>query len=308
MFSVAVVLVDSHLCWVRQPATKEVVHLETLKQKLYRFHETVIGLPNDKALQPHERSLFNAIVDAYICLPAAAATDPSIATTLVRNVIRSTWEDSILNQASDTYSHIVADETLQHQGLTASQMSDRFILAYQNWGITRRTVRNRINMLRVIVQTFCHQDRARTEPPDVTEDRHEWRRLEQRLEDLDSEISSHMKTYAQLSIMRESFEGHRQTVTSARLAKSSGRLLNLATIFVPFTLVASVFSMNGRYAAGESRFFVFWVVSIPCALALVVWVMYTDFWVTVWKRFRSEVSRRWLNLTRRQVPDEEKAE
>jgi hypothetical protein len=294
-----------------------VIYLAKYKPAWSGSYEAVVGRLDDEALQPYERSLFDAIVEAYSSLPTAASSDPFTATALVRNLILSVWEESILREAAAADFDIWDHENMQSEGLTTPQQSDKLIVAYNDWIGRRRIVRDRLDTLRLLIWAFCPQSSNRPHA-DLSGERDAWGRLKQRLEDLDTKISNHMETYAQLSIMRESFEGHRQTVTSAKLAKSSGRLLNLATVFVPFTLVASIFSMNGNYAAGESRFFVFWAVSIPCALALIVWVMYTDFWVTVWKKSRSKMSRWWfgsvtrrilrLNFTSRQVPDEEKAE
>jgi Mg2+ and Co2+ transporter CorA len=42
-----------------------------------------------------------------------------------------------------------------------------------------------------------------------------------------------------------------------------GYLTSLATLFLPVLFVAAVFSMGGEYAAGESRFWVFWVIFAP---------------------------------------------
>lgn len=317
MFCLAVVIVDSSLVRVRKPKTGEDVYLEKPKPHLSTFYEAIVDPLDDEALQPYERCLFDAMVDAYSNLPTLAAGDLFTATALVRNLIRSAWEDDILRMAAETVADIYEHEDMLFEGLTTLQQSDKLIIAYQDWISKRRAVRENLDMLRLIIWTFCHQGSTRPHV-DVSRETDEWRRLEQRLEDLDTKMSNHMETYAQLSIMRESFEGYRQTATSAKLAKSSGRLLNLATIFVPFTLVASIFSMNGNYAAGESHFFIFWAVSIPCALALIVWVMYTEFWVRKWKNFRFDVSWWWfesvmprilrLNFTRRQLPDEEMAE
>lgn len=313
----AVVLVDSSLVWIRNPDTGEVVYLEKFEPGWAAFYEAVVDPLDDEAPQPYERFLFDAMVDAYGRLPTLTAGDPFTATALVRNLIYSTWEESLLRDASTTDSDIWEDEDLQFEGLTTPQQSDELIVAYQNWNVKRRNMRQRIDMLRLIIWMFCPQGSSTRPGADVpSREREEWRRLEQGLEDMDAKVGNHMKTYAQLAIMRESFEGYRQTATSAKLAKSSGRLLNLATVFVPFTLVASIFSMNGDFAAGENRFFVFWTVSIPGALALLVWVMYTELWEALWKKFKAGVSRLWVergiprgsNSARRQLHDEEKSE
>lgn len=51
-------------------------------------------------------------------------------------------------------------------------------------------------------------------------------------------------------------------------ARHVGQLTTVATILVPFTAVAGIFSMSGSFAAGESHFWVFWVVTVRISALL----------------------------------------
>ncbi|KAK1845845.1 magnesium and cobalt transport protein [Colletotrichum chrysophilum] len=52
---------------------------------------------------------------------------------------------------------------------------------------------------------------------------------------------------------------------SVRQSITTGQLTSMAAIFIPVSLVAAIFSMGGKFAAGESLFWVFWVIAIPMA-------------------------------------------
>jgi Mg2+ and Co2+ transporter CorA len=100
------------------------------------------------------------------------------------------------------------------------------------------------------------QEQHDTIKPALERERRLWRRLEAKLEALDSWLSHHMEEYAQRAAMEESFEARKQTYDANRQARSAGQLTKIATIIVLCTFVASIFSMGGSFAAGEDLFFV----------------------------------------------------
>ena len=57
--------------------------------------------------------------------------------------------------------------------------------------------------------------------------------------------------------------------------QSLNRLAYLGGIFLPFSIIAAIFSMGADFAAGEPRFYVFWVVAIPLALGVIA-TIYAD--------------------------------
>jgi Mg2+ and Co2+ transporter CorA len=96
-----------------------------------------------------------------------------------------------------------------------------------------------------------------------------WTVLEELLEASDKTLGDHMAMFAQRSALLQADAADRQ-------ARSSGQLTKIATFIVPCTFVASISSMNGEFAAGERFFYVYWVVSIPITVLLLIWVMVND--------------------------------
>ena len=68
-------------------------------------------------------------------------------------------------------------------------------------------------------------------------------------------------------------EGIEQAFASNKQARSASQLTKLATFIVPSTFVASIFSMNGSYAAGEQDFYLYWAISAPITVLLLTWVV-----------------------------------
>ena len=59
-----------------------------------------------------------------------------------------------------------------------------------------------------------------------------------------------------------------ETEKSMANSKSLSRLTILGFVFVPVSFMASFFSMGGDFAVGESRFWVYFVVTVPLTLAI----------------------------------------
>lgn len=57
----------------------------------------------------------------------------------------------------------------------------------------------------------------------------------------------------------------RETIASNKQAQQVGYLTSLATLFIPISFVAAVFSMGGDFSAGASHFWVYWVIAVPVA-------------------------------------------
>jgi Mg2+ and Co2+ transporter CorA len=64
----------------------------------------------------------------------------------------------------------------------------------------------------------------------------------------------------------------RESQTSNDQAKRLGQITLIASPFVPVSLVSGVFSMDGRFAPGGDRFWVFVVVVVP--IILFVWLSF----------------------------------
>ncbi|KAK2603306.1 hypothetical protein N8I77_009771 [Diaporthe amygdali] len=96
-----------------------------------------------------------------------------------------------------------------------------------------------------------------------------WSRLQKKLAELQADITSHMEMFAQRAAFEHAFAANRQ-------ARSAAQLTKIATVIVPCTFVASIFSMGGDFAAGEKLFGIYWIVSIPVTLALLAWILHDD--------------------------------
>jgi len=85
-----------------------------------------------------------------------------------------------------------------------------------------------------------------------------WQGLRIVIGNLNSRVDTMLQAYMQSISVRETSDANRQ-------ARQVGYLTSLATIFIPVSFVAAVFSMGGEFAAGESRFWVFWAIAAPVA-------------------------------------------
>lgn len=84
---------------------------------------------------------------------------------------------------------------------------------------------------------------------------------------MEAEIAEHIDMFPQRATLEESFAAKQQ-------ARSAGQLTVIATIVVPCTFFASILSMGGEFAAGQPLFGVYWAITIPTTLVLLVWVLY----------------------------------
>lgn len=73
--------------------------------------------------------------------------------------------------------------------------------------------------------------------------------------------------------MEEKFEASREAQDAERQARSDVQLTKIATIVVPCTFIASIFSMGVSFAAGEGLLYVYWAISVPITVVLFVWVL-----------------------------------
>ena len=73
-----------------------------------------------------------------------------------------------------------------------------------------------------------------------------------------------------------------QAVEATNQTRTTTLLTIIALIFAPMALIASVFSMGGRFAVGEVHFWVYWAFAVPTATILTV---YLGFWM-MWSKSR----------------------
>lgn len=96
-----------------------------------------------------------------------------------------------------------------------------------------------------------------------------WKSLQQAIQALKARVELIIQAYTQAASIQE-------TVIANNQARSVGYLTSLATVFIPASFIAAVFSMGGDFSAGERLFWVFWAISVPIVLIAGVF-LFTNF-------------------------------
>jgi Mg2+ and Co2+ transporter CorA len=76
-----------------------------------------------------------------------------------------------------------------------------------------------------------------------------------------------------------------ETEKSIADSKSLSRLTVLGFIFVPVSFVATLFSMGGDFAVGQSRFWIYFAVTVPLTVVILLMTFGKWWWrraETVW--------------------------
>jgi hypothetical protein len=97
-------------------------------------------------------------------------------------------------------------------------------------------------------------------------EKEEWQALQLAVASLKEQLANLISGYTQEASIQESKASNYQ-------ARSVGRLTYLATILVPFSVTAALFSMGGDFSAGQSLFWVFWVIATPIAAFLYIGIL-----------------------------------
>ena len=116
-----------------------------------------------------------------------------------------------------------------------------------------------------------HKNSSSNKNQNNTDDRERqsWHALRSHAHTLHARFAATLATYEQRAAIEQSLMANKQSVLSDeqsllanRQARSVGRLSALATVLVPFSVVAGIFSMSGRFAAGGDLFWVFWILAV----------------------------------------------
>ncbi|QGA20324.1 hypothetical protein EYB26_008026 [Talaromyces marneffei] len=142
-------------------------------------------------------------------------------------------------------------------------------------------VMNEINKIRRRMNWFSHEMTSNLESLNlVTEHPYQ--------------IPSHRAEDRDFIIIRDKFLSYRKwsekllNITSAHLAlmeteksisdsKALSRLTILGSLFIPVSFVCSFFSMNGDFAVGETKFWVYFAVTLPLVLTILV-IVFGRWW------------------------------
>ncbi|KAI1121728.1 hypothetical protein F5Y10DRAFT_288168 [Nemania abortiva] len=296
----AVILVDPYRTHIRNPAAPDRYELLEIKG-VATPHYTVLntGTRSDMRQLPL-CSIFDTAFAAYDSNGIPHTNDPFEGTILVRNIIRSKWESFVGSITMDVRETYVADqkEYLPHYTKPGEPpimlpRNTDILRSYQELIVLRQWIMEYKDIMNPILWKFrCKDDgilsQDHANPPEVVdhdydslqnalrEEKKSWVILDEKFSKMEATVASQMDMWAQRAALQQATASLAQAEASTRSARTSGQLTKIATIIVPCTFVASIFSMNGRFAAGEDLFFVYWTISVPVTLGLLAWVLHED--------------------------------
>lgn len=88
----------SHSSYPYHPQTIHLTNFEALNAD---YRELMLDSAENEIPQPHERSIFDAVANAYDNASLEFSDDPFSATYVVRNCIRAVWEQRVWWDESD---------------------------------------------------------------------------------------------------------------------------------------------------------------------------------------------------------------
>ena len=107
---------------------------------------------------------------------------------------------------------------------------------------------------------------------------HNWKRLQRNCDAVGKLIGSANRHQAESSVTPSSQPDVQEAMSKQEAEdtqQSVNRLAYLAGIFLPFSIVAAIFSMGRQFAAGMPFFYVYWVISLPLSPGVII-TIYAD--------------------------------
>ncbi|CEI70284.1 unnamed protein product [Fusarium venenatum] len=212
-------------------------------------------------IQPHKQRIFDTATEAYDQHDIITTNDPFSASILIRNIVRFIWDEFVNRLVIGIYD-ARWDEEEEYSTKRGLQRSSSRI---------NHEIPSNEKYHRLLGETNGSHPMLKGNKNDpMAKSEHEsWTFLEARLEAAEITLGNHLEMFAQHSALVHSEAAN-------MMARSSGQLTKIAIVIVPCSFVASIFSMGGNFAAGESLFFVYWTVSLPITLVLLTWVLSKD--------------------------------
>ncbi|KAF5870709.1 putative tpr repeat protein oca3 protein [Botrytis fragariae] len=259
------------------------------------FQQVLLDPPNSYTITSNRGCMFDFLTAAHQESSYEYSGNHFSATIYARNFVRAAWEAEIARIRNSSYK--LVDASRENDGsIEAIQLNDRRIAeGYQILIRERIFLRFSRREVAIIMRAFqCERESSHLNSggcqkgksssiEEIEQESSIWRFLDKELEITEIQINQHMEEYAQRAALNEAyanklqtFEANKQTMAANRQARSAGQLTKIATAVVPSTVVASIFSMGGNFAAGEKLFLVYWAISLPVTLALLIWVLHED--------------------------------
>ena len=219
-------------------------------------------------------SIFDGTLEYYQSAPHSVSEDIRSATFASRRIALCMWRGYLRSREKDFYK--LNDKMFHDQ--SPNQPHGWF----HTWGVSWRievfrkltfgkivTERANASMCSVLHILGINSDSQ------IMVDQYEsadWQALQDRGASLATKFDNLIEGYVQEASIEES--------------RGVGRLTKLATILVPFSITAGMFSMGDDYLVGKPQFWVFWAVVIPLVLLLSIMVFTTfisSFWLWIEK-------------------------
>jgi hypothetical protein len=220
-------------------------------------------------------STFEDILKLYSCSPdqRRSIRDPNTCVDLCRGLVLSAWTAAIrVVEAQLVQEQLALTVGVQADDIRATDVFEKswerpwhprdfgrlvrakLALDSVDWDLSR-------NMDALGILELQHQSHVEAWEADA------WHGLRDVVHNLKAKLDIMSQAYMQSISIRETHAANQQ-------ARNVGYLTSLASIFVPISFVAAVFSMGGDFSAGESRFWVYWVVAVPVG-AIVSLMLFT---------------------------------
>lgn len=267
--------------------------------------ETCVGVPAwsvPTTHRSHRESLFDGTTNYFRDYGLQPPHDDPISSTVyIRNFVRSAWEEAIWRLDSKLLDEIVYDNrNIEDQRKRGLLNGDNVVKSYHDWKRETFRIKDSRQRVRKIMRAFNFSNEAyQKQCPDGPSSSPEsesmnleyrsWVLILEKLEMTEQDFRDHMDMFSQRAALLQALEAEKQTEEAGRqtneanrMARSSGQLTKIATVIVPCSFVASIFSLGDEFAIGQRLFFVYWVISMPVTFALLIWVLYGDKVTDAW--------------------------
>lgn len=259
---------------------------------------------------PHLCVLYDTLESSYGRRKDAieGLSDPHDATIIARNLIHEIWE-----AYTSWYTVVLEDELIDDEWAFENLNVDAAIKlakdrnSFENYQTTFshcsaiRRGRRDLQALRHSftapnedeygafddggTQSFANSEGEGCDSRSTAFEERRWATMDNRWQELELTTQAFMESFATRADMLHA-------ITSSRQSRSSGQLTMLATVAVPFSVIAAIFSMGGDYAAGEAHFAVYWGISVPLAAFLLAWVIFSDNTFRLWHKVQDPICNR----------------
>ncbi|KAI0530056.1 hypothetical protein GGR58DRAFT_268163 [Xylaria digitata] len=227
---------------------------------------------------PGMKSMFDDVVNLYKARKCQSTADPKICTDICRQLVLSAWTARL---------RVMEAEVIRKQ-YQMSISSTTSTIDYRTWLDKSWTqpwkerefgglVRAKSVLETTSTNLFYNMDAlgiGGRSPVGEEWETDAWKSLQNAILTLKTRVDIMSEAYTQAVSVRESIVANTQ-------ARQVGYLTSLATLFVPVSFIAAVFSMGGEYAAGQQRFYVFWAVSLPVVVVASCIYFFGDYILSV---------------------------